>query len=121
MVRLLTLKHLFAKVELAYRKTVEASYSRLGPKHCPVRACFFALALMHLLDIPPKSMLAGYLSVHGDVAEACDFNQGFKRHRGTPSQSALNTFKRRISVEGFERFFKELFRDLLKACGVKKR
>ena len=119
MVRLLTLKRLFAKVELASLKQVEASYSELGPRHYPVTACFFALVLMHLMNMPSETMLASYLSVHKDVAEACGFNQGFKRRRGTPSQSALNRFKRRVGVEGFERLFEELTRCLMKA-GVAK-
>jgi len=59
------------------------------------------------------------LSVHLDVAEACGFNQGFKRRRGTPIQSALNRFKHKIGVEGFERPFEELVRGPLKA-GVAK-
>lgn len=119
MVRLLTLKRLFAKVELASLEQVEASYSGLGPRHYPVKACFFALVLMHLLNMPSETMLAGYLSVHGDVAEACGFNHAFKRRRGTPSQSALNRFKHRVGVEGFERLFEELTRRLMKA-GVAK-
>jgi len=103
---------------LASLEQVEASYSGLGPRHYPVKAYFFALVLMHLLNMPSETMLAGYLSVHGDVAEACGFNQTFKR-RGTPSQSALNRFKRRVGVEGFERLFEELTRCLMKA-GVAK-
>jgi len=119
MVRLLTLKRLFAKVDLASLEQVEASYSGLGPRHYPVKVCFSALVLMHLLNMPSETMLACYLSVHGDVAEACGFNQAFKRRRGTPSQSALNRFKRRIGVEGFEKIFEELTRCLMKA-GVAK-
>ena len=78
MVRLLTLKRLFAKVELASLKHFEASYSGLGPRHFPVRACFLSLVLMHLFDMPSETMLAGYLIAHKDVAEACGFNQGLK-------------------------------------------
>lgn len=119
MVRLLTLKRLFSKVDLASLEQVEASYSGLGPRHYSVKACLCALVLMHLLNVPSETMLAVYLGVHRDVAEACGFNQGFKRRRGTPSQSALNRFKHRVSVEGFERLFEELTRCLLKA-GVAK-
>jgi len=119
MVRLLSLKRLFAKVELASLKTVEASYSGFGPRHYPVRACFLSLVLMHLSNMPSETMLSRYLDGHRDVAEACSFNQGFKCRRGTPSQSALNRFKRRIGVEGFERLFEELTRCLMKA-GVAK-
>jgi len=71
------------------------------------------------LNMPSETMLAGYLSTHRDVAEACGFNQGFKRRSGTPSQSALNRFKRRVGVEGFERLFEELTKYLMKA-GVAK-
>lgn len=119
MVRLLTLKRLFLKVDLASLKVIEDSYSGLGPRHYPVRACFFALVLMHLLNMPSETMLAGYLSAHKDVAEACGFNQGFKRRRGTPSQSALNRFKHKVGVEGFHRIFEDLARNLLK-MGVTK-
>jgi len=115
MVRLLTLKRLFAKVELASLEKVGTSYSGLGPRHYPVKACFFALVLMHLLSMPSETMLTGYLSVHLDVAEACGFNQGFKCRRGTPSQSALNRFKHKVGVEGFEKLFEELTRCLMKA------
>ena len=119
MVRLLTLKRLFAKVELASLGKIEASYSGRGPRHYPVSACFFALVLMHLLNMPSETMLAGYLGTHRDVAEACGFNRGFKRRCGTPSQSALNRFKHRVGVEGFERIFEDLARCLMKA-GVAK-
>lgn len=119
MVRLLTLKRLFSRVDLASLEQVEASYSGLGPRHYSVKARLYALVLMHLLNMPSETMLAGYLSAHRDVAEACGFNQGFKRRRGTPSQSALNRFKHRVGVEGFERLFEELTRCLLKA-GVAK-
>ena len=112
MVRLLTLKRLFAKVELAYLEQVEVSYSGLGPKHYPVKACFFALVLMHLMNMPSETMLASYLGAHGDVSEACGFNQGFKRRRGTPSQSALNRFKHRVGVEGFTRALNRLIQRL---------
>jgi hypothetical protein len=106
-VRLLTLKRLFAKVDLASLKIVEDSYSGLEPRHYAVKAGFFALVLMRLLNMPSETMLAGYFSIHADAAEACGFNQGFKCRRGTPSQSALNRFKRRVGVEGFERLFEE--------------
>jgi len=69
--------------------------------------------------MPSETMLAGYLSAHGDMAKACGFNQGLKCRRGTPGQSALNRFKRRVGVEGFERLFEELTRCLMKA-GVAK-
>lgn len=113
------MKRLFAKVELASLGKIEESYSGRGPRHYPVSACFFALVLMHLLNMPSETMLAGYLGTHRDVAEACGFNQGFKRRRGTPGQSALNRFKHRVGVEGFERLFEELVRSLVKA-GVAK-
>lgn len=119
MVRLLSLKRLFSKVDLAFLGQVEASYSGLGPRHYPVKASFFALILMHLLNLPSETMLARYLSTHGDVAEACGFNQGFRHRNGTPSQSALNRFKHKVGVEGFERLFEELTRRLVKA-GVAK-
>jgi len=79
MVRLLTLKRLFSKVDLASLEHIEASYSGLGPRHYPVGACFFALVLMHLLNMSSETVLAG-----------------------------LNRFKRRVGVEGFERLFEEL-------------
>lgn len=119
--RLLTLRRLFSKVDLAFLEQIEASYSGLGPRHYPVKACFFTLVLMHLLNIPSETMLAGYLSVHKDVAEACGFNQDSRRRKGTPSQSALNRFKHRVGVEGFERLFEELTRCLMKAGVVKGR
>jgi len=104
---------------LASLEQVETSYSGLGPRHYPVRACFFALVLMHLLNMPSETMLEGYLSVHGDAAEACGFNQDSRRRKGTPCQSALNRFKHRVGVEGFERLFEELAGCLMKA-GVAK-
>jgi len=119
MVRLLTLKRLFSKVDLASLKMVEASYSGFGPRHYPVRACFLSLVLMHLSNMASETMLSRYLNGHRDAAEACGFNQGSKHRKGTPSQSALNRFKRRIGVEGFERLFEELAGCLMKA-GVAK-
>lgn len=77
-----------------------------------------ALVLMHLLAVPSETMLTGYLSVHRDLAEACGFNRP-KCRRGTPSQSALNRFKHRVGVEGFQSILEELVRCLLKA-GVAK-
>lgn len=121
MVRLLTLKRIFAKVELASLGKIEASYSGLGPRHYPVSACFFALVLMRLLNMPSEAVLAGYLGTHRDVAEACGFNHGFRSRRGTPSQSALNRFKHRVGVEGFERLFADLARRLVKADAAKGR
>lgn len=47
------------------------------------------------------------------------FNQDSRWRKGTPSQSALNRFKHRVGVEGFERLFEELTRRLMKA-GVAK-
>jgi hypothetical protein len=66
MVRLLTLKRLFAKVDLASLKLVEDFYSWLGPRDYLVKAGFFTLVLMHLLSMSSETMLAGYLSVHVD-------------------------------------------------------
>jgi len=77
------------------------------------------LVLMHLLAVPSETMLAGYLSAHRDVAEACGFNRNPKSHRGAPSQSALNRFKHRVGVEGFQSVFEELAQGLMKA-GVAK-
>jgi len=119
MVCLLTLKRLFSKVELVSLEHVEASYSGLGPRHYPVRACFLSWVLMHMLNMPSETMLSRYLNGHRDVAEACGFNQGSRYRKGTPSQSALNRFKRRVGVEGFERLFEELTKYLMKA-GVAK-
>lgn len=119
--RLLSLKRLFSKVDLAFLEQVEASYSGRGPRHYPVRACFLSLVLMHLLNMSSETMLAGYLSVHRDVAEACGFNQGCRHRRGTPSQSALNRFKHKVGIGGFERLFEELARRLVKAGVVKGR
>jgi hypothetical protein len=96
--RLLTLRRLFAKVDLTSLAWVKASYSGRGPRHYPVRAMFLALMSMHLLAMPSETMLAGYLSVHRDAAEACGFNQDLGCRKGTPSQSALNRFKRRVGV-----------------------
>jgi len=55
------------------------------------------------------------------VTEACGFNQGLKRRRRTPSQLALNRFKHRVGVEGFERLFEELTKCLLKTAIAKGR
>jgi len=51
---LLSLKRLHSKVDLAFLKHVDASYSRRIPRHYLVGTCFPSLVLKRLLILPPE-------------------------------------------------------------------